>query len=176
VEVEDSTIRDRIERLVREVVDFLNEESDGDYYYKLGTITVEQKDNGTITVELSLEYIVHFYEISEEVSEAISELSEEEIGRMSEGEIERMYDSLYAEKLNEINDSYAIPLELHATLDYIGGGRLIVMTEPVYCEFDYCNAGLWISLKLEDIPVESFDDIKYTIKTVIQKVSEFHQI
>jgi len=173
-------LKESVRKIVEEIVSELNSESDGDYYYKLVRVDVESKDNETATVRIDVEYVTHFYEISEDVSEIVSELS----GELSDEELERMYYDLYAEKLEEINNDYAIPLELHAELDlssyYIGGGKLKILTSPVFCEEDYCDAGLWVLLKLEDIPIEilmkATNDIKYTIKSTITRVAEFHRI
>ena len=181
-------VKENVEKLVKtivnEAISDLNEENASDYSYSLNDIEITFNDNETATIEISVDYTIHFYEISEAVSNMIEYLLSDREVELNEEELEKLYNETYNEELERINSEYMIPLDLEATLDlesyYIGGGKLKVKASPVSCDSDYCDTGLWIVVRLEEIPIESLikasNDIKITVKSVIERVAEFHRI
>jgi uncharacterized protein YlzI (FlbEa/FlbD family) len=178
------SVRKIVSKVVDEVVDKLNDENVSDYSYSVSSVDVVFEDNATITIEINIDYTVKFYE----VSEAVSAMLEYAIGtsdeQPSDEELERLFNEAYENELQEINSDYAIQLYMRAVLDlrsyYIGGGELEVDTTPITCDGDYCDVGLGITIRLRKIPVERFinaiNDVKESIKAIVERVAEFHRI
>jgi len=172
------------ETVVNVAIEELNKENESDYSYNLRSVDVVVNDNGTMTIDISVEFTVHFYEISEAVANTLEQSLAENKEELSEEELEKMFEEAYNNQLKEINDEYMIPLELEAKLDlssyYIRGGELKVKATPLNCVEDDCDVGLQIDIKLENIPIKIFEEtaseIKNSIKRVISKVSDFHTL
>jgi len=154
----------------------LNENDGGEYYYKLDDARVMIKPDSKADLYISIAYATKFMEISWDIAEG---LDPEELG-ISEEEADKLFDEAYQEKLDEINGSYAIRMSSDITIDlsdhYPELGELTIKTTPLVCTRDYCDVGILIELRFENVDLgfikTKADQLASIIYDAISKVIE----
>jgi len=163
-------LKEIVENTVDKAIYELNNKLRSEYWFKLHNVFIEEKGY-EIDVEMELSYSVKLMEISEVVSERLSEYVSEIGVELSEEEIDKLWEELYENTLSELNNMYMynVNAEIRYNLSDIypfRSGELIVSIKPLLCRGDYCDVGSYIRVMFYNIRREA-------VETTTDRFAEF---
>jgi len=144
-----SISRNKLLKKINSVIKKINKVYGGEYEFELIDVIVQDR------VNISIGYVRKFLEISELVGSIVMESG----CNANTDECEKLFEKLYNEEIDRINEEYAINID--AKLKF---NDIVIEFYKLQCNSDYCDVGLVVDIS---IPLCDTDSIVQIVRQVL---------